>query len=192
LAEDIIDEDVLDKSVEDTSKKSSKMRMLFKKIFGSKKAIIITALSLALLISLVLGLLLLFFKGSPEETQDVQDVRNIIVEQQEAIVFEEIIDLEPFERIRLKAGSTMVLISMDLSLELMDHRYRKQVYTMEERIREIVKGQMEEMTWLELRSPEGKIMLKYNLLKRINSIFPKYRIRDIYFTNFIMQRSNYE
>ncbi len=103
------------------------------------------------------------------------------------MVFEDIIELEPFERIRLKSSSTMSLISMNLSLELIDHQYRKQVFSMEERIRKIITGQVEEMTWLELRNPEGKIMLKYNLLKRINSIFPKAMVRNIYFTNFIMQ-----
>ena len=59
---------------------------------------------------------------------------------------------------------------------------------MEGRIREIITNQLEEMMWLELRNPEGKIILKYNLLKRMNAIFPKLTVRNIYFTYFIMQR----
>jgi flagellar FliL protein len=82
----------------------------------------------------------------------------------------------------------MGLISMNLSLELTDPKYKKQIYTMEGRIREIITSQLEGMTWLELRNPEGKIILKYNLLKRINPIFPKLTVRNIYFTYFIMQR----
>ncbi len=81
----------------------------------------------------------------------------------------------------------MGLINLDISLELMDHRYRKQVVSMQDRIRKIIMGQVREMRWLELRAPEGKIQLKYELLKRINSIFPKVMVRNIYFTNLIMQ-----
>jgi flagellar FliL protein len=59
---------------------------------------------------------------------------------------------------------------------------------MEDRIRTIVTQQVGTMTWLELRNPEGKIMLKYNLLKRINAVFPKPMVHNIYFTTFIMQQ----
>jgi len=112
---------------------------------------------------------------------------NAALTREEEIVFEDIIDLEPFDRIQLKATSALSTISINLSLELSDPKFRKQVIAVEDRIRTIVTGQAEEMTWLELRSPEGKIMLKYELLKRINSIFPEAMVRNIYFTYFIMQ-----
>ena len=190
--EDILDDALEDSSdeIKDVKNKSSKKKILvkrkefFKRILGSKKIIIIIVVSLVLLAGLVIGAWLFLFKESPKEDQDDQ---NTIPIRQAEVVFEDIVDLEPFEHIQLKAGSTMTLISMNLSLELTDHRFRKQVYTMEDRIRKIITGQVKEMTWLELRNPEGKIMLKYNLLKRINSIFPKATVRNIYFTNFIMQ-----
>jgi flagellar FliL protein len=200
-------EDILDDSLEDISdetfdeKKTPLLKKVtgaikkgFKTIFGSKKVIIISLVSLVLVICLVVGIWILFLSGgSSEEGQDTQgsmeqsggdydDMAPI-----EEIIFEDIVDLESFEFIRLKAGSTMESLSMNLSLELTDHRFRKQIYTMEDRIREIVIGQVEDMTWLSLRNPEGKIMLKYTLLGRINSIFPDPTIRNIYFTNFIMQ-----
>ncbi|MCK5162676.1 MAG: flagellar basal body-associated FliL family protein [Desulfobacula sp.] len=190
--EDIIDED---DSLEDSLKKKVvvKIKNFFKQIFRYKKVIIIIAASVVLLISLVIGVWWLFFKPVPKEDQavrhaiaDRQDINETLTREDE-VVFEDIVDLEPFERISLKTSSTMGLVSMNLSLELTDHRFRKQIYTMEDRIRKIITGQVEEMTWLELRNPEGKIMLKYNLLKRINSIFPKATVRNIYFTNFIMQ-----
>ena len=190
--EDIIDdtlEDSLDQ-IEGVENKSSKKKVIvrvkefFKQIIGSPKAIIIIAVSFILLTGLAIGGWLFFFKESPNEDQDVQATIPI---RPEEVVFEDIVELEPFEHIKLKAGSTMVWININLSLELIDHRDRKQVYTMEDRIRKIITGQVEEMTWLELRNPEGKIILKYNLLKRINSVFPKATVRNIYFTNFIMQ-----
>jgi flagellar FliL protein len=194
--EDILDDTFEDPSngIEDAKNKSSKKKVFvkikafFKRMFGSKKAIIIIV-SLVLLTGLAIGAWLFFFKQSPKEDQAKEDQigQNTIIARQDEVIFEDIVDLEPFEYIKLKESSSMSLISMNLSLELTDHRFRKQVYTMEDRIRKIIIEQVEEMTWLALRNPEGKIMLKYKLLKRINSLFPKAMVRNIYFTNLIMQ-----
>ncbi len=167
-----------------------KITRSFKKIFKSKKSIIIIAVSFVLLIGLGAGAWFFFIKASPEEEQTrivAEKMLEKTVPQGQEIIFEDIVELELFERIPLKSNSSMGLISMRLSLELTDQRYRKQIFTMEDRIREIIAGQIREMTWLELRNPEGKLLLKYNLLKRINSIFPKLMVRNIYFTYFIMQ-----
>ena len=136
----------------------------------------------------------LFFLGGDEDTPPEASQSEMTEEEMQAaldkkneIVFEDIVVMEPFERIRMKGNSAMGLISLNISLELTDHRYRKQVVTMDDRLRKIVTGQVREMTWLELRSPEGKIKLKYELLKRMNSIFPKVTVRNIYFTNLLMQ-----
>ena len=103
------------------------------------------------------------------------------------VFFEDIIALEPFERIPLKGNSAMQFVSLDISLELIDHTQRKQVESMQEKIRKIIMGQVREMGWLELRNPEGKLQLKYDLLGRINALFPRVMVRDVYFTNLIMQ-----
>jgi len=167
-----------------------------KKIIGSKKTILIAAVLLIVLIGIAAGGRLFFLKDNTKKTQPVEnetvegDARvngDAGLAREREIVFKDIVYLEPFERIRFKSGSTMRSATISLSLELTDENYRKQIVAMEDRIREIIKGQVQEMTWLELRNPEGKIRLKYNLLKRVNSIFPKAVIRNIYFTNFIMQ-----
>ncbi len=171
-----------------------KVKPLFNQITSSKTILIITVSAFILIIFLSIGSWWLFFKSNSDvEPQMVkgtinseQDIKNTLAQKNE-VIFEDIIDFEPFERIPLKTSSTMGSCSINISIELIDHRLRKQVYGMEDRIRDIVVGQVAEMTWLELRNPEGKIMLKYNLLKRINSIFPKPTIRNIYFTYFIMQ-----
>ncbi|MCP4673333.1 MAG: flagellar basal body-associated FliL family protein [Desulfobacula sp.] len=189
-------EESIENDLEEAEKVSAKAELvekttrIFKKIFKSKKSIIIIAVSFVLIIGLGVGAWFLFFNVSPEEEQakiaSEKMLGNTSIQEQE-IIFEDIVELEPFERIPLKSSSSMGLISMHVSLELTDQRYRKQIFTMEERIREIITGQIQEMTWLELRNPEGKLLLKYNLLKRINSIFPKLMVRNIYFTYFIMQ-----
>ena len=149
------------------------------------------SISFVLLIVLSAGAWFFFFKTDPIDEPaagiDGQKMAEETAAHEQAIVFEDIVELEPFERIPLKSSSTMGLVSMNLSLELADPKFREQIYTMESRIRDIIKSQLQEMTWLELRNPEGKILLKYNFLERINSIFPQLLVRNIYFTHFIMQ-----
>ncbi len=191
MAEESIDID-LEKPEKESAKTllAGKISGIFKKNFKSKKSIIIIAVSSALLMTICAGVWFFFFRVDPDEKQATIVAEKMLKEsaaRDREIIFEDIVDLEPFGRIPLKSSSVMGLISIHLSLELTDQRYRKQIFTMEGQIRGIITGQMQEMTWLELRNPEGKLLLKYNLIKRINSIFPKLTVRNIYFTYFIMQ-----
>ncbi len=205
IDDDAID-DILDDALEDSSNQTNAGRMksllekavlkvkgLFKKISVSKKTMIIIAASFFMLIILITGAVVFFSKTVSEDDLGVQhsidtndNMQTPAIPETE-IIFKDIIDFEPFEFVRLKQGSKMESVSVTLSLELTDHRLRKQIYTMEDEIRDVITDQIEKMGWLELRNPGGKIMLKYNMLKRINSIFPKAAVRNIYFTYFIMQ-----
>jgi flagellar FliL protein len=150
--------------------------------------------SLVLLIGLAIGVWHVSFNDRAEEVPAVQTTiagpenRQTMLTREVETVFEDVIDLEPFDRLPLKSGSTMKRVSMNLSLELIDPQFREQVSAMAGRIRGIISGQVQQMNWLSLRSSEGKIMLKYTVLKRINSLFPEATVRNIYFTSFIMQR----
>jgi flagellar FliL protein len=186
--------------VRESSQEPSGKKTLVKRVLGSKKQLFLILVIGGVLMGLLAGGWFFFFRGSPEQAtlangiSATEENRGPIESgesgqpgQPDEIVFEDIVVLEPFERIPLKTNSAMGLISLDISLELMDPRYRKQVVSMQDRIRKIIMGQVREMRWLELRAPQGKIQLKYELLKRINSIFPKVMVRNIYFTNLIMQ-----
>ena len=198
-SDDMGDETLEEEDLEDSAlsdKKISIKQLLSKveaKIPGklkTRKALIILAVSLLIFFVLIVGLLFFFTGGGEKEEQIVEQNQAAIGQtsiQQQEIIFEDIVELEPFERIKLKTSSTMGLISLNISLELTDGRYRRQIYSMEDRLRNIVESQVAEMTWLELRNPEGKIRLKYELLKRMNALFPKATVRNIYFTYFIMQ-----
>ena len=101
--------------------------------------------------------------------------------------FADIMTLKPFEQLSLSSASAMAHVDMDIVLELIDTDARENLALMENRIYEIIKGQVRELTWMELRNPEGKIQLKYDLLKRINSLFSTPVVRNVYFTKFLMQ-----
>lgn len=215
MADDIFDEmeddfddnmsDILDEPLEEVSEEKeeilkasfitkiiSPIKDGFKKALESTRTIIIISVSVVLLIGLALVLWFFVFKSNQDDISQPQagvvqgEIQGEPAVEQE-ILFEDIVEFEPFERMALKTSSTMGQLSLKLSLELTDPRYRKQIYTMEDRIRKIVTEQVANTTWLELRNSEGKIMLKYNLLKRINALFPKAMVRNVFFTYFIMQ-----
>jgi len=166
-----------------------------KKILGSKKAVIIACAVFVLIICMAVAAFMFFSKAKDTKTeQAAADQKNTVQDQDKTAkpenlkpVFKDIVDLAPFERISLKSGSLMLHLTMNLSLELTDERYRKQIVSMEDKIRNIVETQAKQMTWLELRSPEGKLLFKYDLIGQINALFPKPVVRNVYFTSFIMQ-----
>ena len=190
--EDLTDDDADDPDGEKTSENKilSRLKEKIPAKLRTKKAMIILGAACLLFILLTAGLIFIVFGGEEEPDQippvDQAGIESGTIQEQE-IIFEDIVELAPFERISLKTSSTMGLISLTLALELTDYRYRKQIYAMEVRLRQIVETQVAEMTWLELRNPEGKIRLKYDLINRMNSLFPKTTVRNIYFTYFIMQ-----
>ncbi len=167
----------------------SKIKDRLKGIFSTKKRIVMIGGGFALFLALALGSWLFFFSGSDSE-EDQKAMPEITKEGtltiKEEVVFEDIVDLDPFERIHLRTGSTMKLVDMKLALELTDHRYRKQVISMQEQIRKVIISQVGVMNWIQLRNPEGKLKLKYAMIEEINGIFPQATVRNVYFTNLIM------
>lgn len=123
---------------------------------------------------------------APEDLAE-QDRASTMRQVMDETVFADIVSLAPFERLLLKGGSAMAHVDMKLALELFDPDVRQQLDFMTDRIHAIVQDRVKRLTWLELRSPEGKIQLKYDLLKQINSLFSAPVVRNVYFTKFLMQ-----
>ncbi len=202
MAEDLlenIEDDELTESINDEGGDSDedpvKKDFIGKLLSEKKKLIIIILFALFLLAGIGGGALLLLSGGKEEEPPEQPAIEDVVTEEsiQAALedrskaIFEDIVQLEPFEQIFLRQGSTMQYISLGIALEMIEPGFRRQVYTMEPRIRKIIETQLRQMRWMELRTPQGKFQLKFALLNRINQIFPKVPIRQIYFTNFIMQ-----
>lgn len=201
MAEDLlekIEEDELTESINNeggnSNKESAKKEFIGKLLSEKKKLIILLILALFLLIGIVAGVFL-FLSGGKEKVPEQPAGEDVVtkesiqaaLEDQSKAIFEDIVQLEPFEQISLRHDSNMHYISLGIALEMLEPGFRRQVYTMEPRIRKIIETQMRQMRWMELRTPQGKLRLKFTLLNQINQIFPKIAIRHIYFTNFIMQ-----
>lgn len=196
LLEEIEREDSGDDSVSgDGGGKKSKIKGLFGKLIPDKKKLIIIILAAFLVLGGIGAGVFFFFSGGEEEPAPEQVSEDAVteesiqaaLEEQGKAIFEDIVVIEPFEQIALKQGSHLHFISIGVSLEMMDPGFRRQVYTLEPRIRKIIESELRGATWMDLRTAKGKIELKIVLLNRINQLFPRAAIRHIYFSNFIMQ-----
>ncbi len=106
--------------------------------------------------------------------------------------FKDVVVVEPFERIVLKPGGNMTSVTLAVSLELVLPGMRQEVAANMASIRTIIETTTGETNWSDLRSPEGKLALKLKLIKRINQHLAGQRltgarIRDLFFTNLMMQ-----
>ena len=95
--------------------------------------------------------------------------------------------LEPFEKIPLKNSKTMGYLNVDIALELSDSGASDLLNKSINEVRRMIERTAGEMTWFELRSPEGKINLKYRLIEKINSLYTGAVVQNLYFTSFLMQ-----
>ncbi len=179
-AEDAPDQE----SGEQPEKKSIIKRLLSKKMILIIGGVLILGLAGG-------GAWFFFFSGSPEPETEPATEQAAAGQEGETVVpeilFEDIVTLEPFEMIPLKSGSSMRSVTLNVSIEILDPESRAQVYSREDRIRIIIQDKVREYTWLDLRSAEGKIRLKYDLLQSINHLFSKPMVRNLYFTTLIMQ-----
>ena len=149
-------------------------------------------MGLAGVMVVILGISVWFFFLAPAPEPEPEEVVETAEEAVPVVptieeVYPDIVVLEPFKRMYLADGSAMAYLNVNVALELMAPEDREQVTARQEQIREVLAARFREMKWIDLRSPSGKIRMKYEALARINSAFPKPLVRNIYFTNFIMQ-----
>ncbi len=170
-------------------------RSLFKKLL-TLKMIIIYCIVFVLAGASFFAWWFFFLKGSDkisldkakQAAQTVQAEKN--GDKKNKPQFKNIVELAPFVKIKLKPSGNFSLITMSIALQLADNNMRQTIEADKSIIRKIITHETEKMTWFVLRNPEGKLKLKYNLIKTINSALSKSsnaKINNLYFTNFIMQ-----
>lgn len=162
------------------------------KRFITPKRMILVLLVLVLLASAGAGAWFFFFRdtgiGDAADTQEtVPSTESTGQESDAGPAFEEIVDLEPFDRIPLKPSGKLNFITLSIAIELFNPAMRADVEREIMSVRQAVEMEARNMTWLVLRNPDGKLRFKFQLLKRINSVVPGKPVRNIYFTQLIMQ-----
>jgi len=169
---------------------------LFKKMSGKlpgkalkkrlSKKIIIFSIAGLILIVLIAAALIFFLKSDGDGNSNGKSVE-VENNQVNQVDYDNIVVLKSFVWIALKEKSHMGKISMNISLELVSKDQVPLVESKRENIRSFVRNLAMEMRWIELRTPEGKLKLKYTLINKINSLFPDVVVRNLYLTHFIMR-----
>ncbi len=157
------------------------------------KTLVILLVSLLFVLAGVVALWFFFLKGpdndkaeEPVQQPQVEAVQEISTGY-EAPRFEDVLVLETFERIELTPSGNMKFITLDIGLELLDPGMGQEVKANMSSIRKVIEEETGRMTWLVLRTPEGKLQLKLKMIKMINQTLTRAKIRDLFFINLIMQ-----
>jgi flagellar FliL protein len=75
-----------------------------------------------------------------------------------------------------------------LSLELSKHKnFQQEVEHKDAKIKDIIISIISSKTFEEVNTPQGKIALKQEILRRLNTIMTGGKVEDVFFTEFIVQ-----
>ncbi|GAB6066532.1 flagellar basal body-associated FliL family protein [Aquifex pyrophilus] len=95
--------------------------------------------------------------------------------------------LEPAFIVNLADPEATVYARISITLEVANQQVLQEVQKKEPVIRDAIIEIVSSKTSNELRTPEGREELKLEILKRINTILAKGGVRNVYFTEFVIQ-----
>ncbi len=130
----------------------------------------------------------LLFTGS-DETQAPQDQKADQPKATSAVKKEKlgpIVMLEPFI-VNLAGSGGRNYLKVSINLELANEQLQNEITNKMPKIRDAILLILSTKTFEEIKSSEGKLVLKNELLKRLNSYLMTGMIDNIYFTSFVIQ-----
>ncbi len=144
-------------------------------------------LLLALLLLLILlaggggGAYYFFFMGKEKEEEEAP--KPTVSPEAVGVMYK----LEPAFIVNLADPELTMYARVSVTLELASPEVVIEVQKREPIIRDAVIEILSNKTSRELRSPEGREQLKLEIIKRINTILVQGGIRNVYFTEFVVQ-----
>jgi flagellar FliL protein len=79
-------------------------------------------------------------------------------------------------------------LKFSLSIELSKHKnFQQEVEYKDAKIKDIIISIISSKTFEEINTPQGKIALKQELLRRLNTIMSGGKVEDVFFTEFVVQ-----
>ena len=147
---------------------------------------------------ILIGVAILFFAGggylgwsmiqngsgdtSQQQSQTVEAPSPSIPETEVGQTF----DMDPFV-VNLNEPGGKRYLKAKVGLELIEEEVRKELEARLPQLRDSILLHLSSKTLEEIQSVEGKIELKNALIKRINQVLKKGKIRNLYFTQFVIQ-----
>ena len=95
-------------------------------------------------------------------------------------------DMDPFVVNLNEAGGKRYLKSK-IEIEFVGENVRKELTNRLPQLRDVILLHLSSKTLDEIRSVDGKVELKNALIKRINQVLKQGKIRNLYFTQFVIQ-----
>lgn len=153
------------------------------------------SLSKMQLIIIIVTVLLLFFSsifvsffiGDDEEKKKEKNGTEVEEFEVFETKFDTIIYFDQY-KIDLNDLAPKRFLNMKISIEVADKKARETMDGKEVEVKEAVEELMEQKSFYDLRSVEGKLLLKKELIKKFNDIFGTGKVRNIYFNKFIMHK----
>ncbi len=147
---------------------------------GGKKKLFLLLFLLLILLGAGGGAAYFFLLGKEEKKE----------EQKPKVAPEEIgimYKLEPAFIVNLADPEATVYARVSITLEVANQETLLEVQKKEPIIRDAIIEIISSKTSEDIRTPEGREQLKLEILKRINTILSKGGVRNIYFTEFVIQ-----
>ncbi|HIC87496.1 MAG TPA: flagellar basal body-associated FliL family protein [Aquificae bacterium] len=91
--------------------------------------------------------------------------------------------------VNLADQDAVTFLKVSITLELDNLQVQEQVEQRLPQIKDAIISLISSRTSNEIKTPEGQEKLKEEILKRINAILPAGGVRNVYFTEFIIQSS---
>jgi flagellar FliL protein len=144
-----------------------------------------------LLLALLLLLILLaggggaayYFLFLKKEGKEEETVKPAVAPEAVGVMYK----LEPAFIVNLADPELTMYARVSVTIELSSPEVITEVQKREPIIRDAIIEILSNKTSRELRSPEGREQLKLEIIKRINTILVQGGVRNVYFTEFVVQ-----
>ncbi len=147
---------------------------------GGKKGLFVFLALFILLAAAGGGAYFFFLKGGEEEDKKAKEVERKPAEI--GVMF----DLGTFI-VNLADPGVEMYAKVSITLELSDQEVTTEVEKRLPIVKDAVIDILSSKTYGDIRTPEGKERLRFELIKRINTILVKGGVRNLYFTEFVVQ-----
>ncbi len=150
---------------------------------GGKKKLLLLGLLLLILLLAGGGGAYFFLFAKKEEEEKPEAPKPEIAPETVGIMYK----LEPAFIVNLADPEVTMYARVSITLEVSSQEVIPEIQKREPIIRDAIIEILSNKTSNELRSPEGREQLKLEIIKRINTILVQGGVRNVYFTEFVVQ-----
>lgn len=187
MVEDQNSGDELSLNIEEPEKESGKGGFAGFKAAVSVKMIMIFVGVIVLIGGLIVGFLVFQGGGDPIEEPEIEDgiVQEEAIDASPVILFDDIVKLEVVE-IKLGDMGGERDFRVGISLKIDQQETRDELVRKADQVNEILSVILKSKTFSELQGAEGKIILRYEMIKHLNEFLETGHIINLFFYDYLI------